>query len=150
MAEEEKLSPLAEARKKKSERDAKLSEEADAFELLSLQLDEKFSSEIGRRKVDYVIYSQHRMLFAVKRAHALEKSAWDDYAAKQGRAQKAVELNAVVNFVQACLLHPTVPEFKKLVFGTEGHPGAEGYAHAALLEIQKLHGQALIEESEKL
>lgn len=79
-------------------------------------------------------------VLALHRVDLLVVAAWDDAVAKHAKEGTSITTDEQLNFVEKALIYPKPEEFRKMVQGTPGRPGAEGLAAVATFELRQLHG----------
>lgn len=105
---------IARLRREKMEREAAFATDREAFELRELELDARFSAELGRRGTDWVMVSDDRFnaVVVLKRGADLAFRAFCDAATTADGAPAAADLFA---FAAPCVVYPSQEEFAELV-----------------------------------
>jgi hypothetical protein len=104
---------LEELRANKATRDAKASEEADARELAILELEEKYTSELGKRGRYFEIVETPEGPIVVKLGEGVLFKRLRD---KKGEPTS----DDIQQFVAPCVVHPDKTTFSKMVEGRFG------------------------------
>jgi hypothetical protein len=97
---------LAKAREEKAKRDKAIEDARDAAELEVLDLDEKFSKELGPRGIEFEIVTTSVGPVVLKRGEAV----------LQNRLSQSKVTDAdVVEYVVPCVVHPTREKFLDMI-----------------------------------
>jgi hypothetical protein len=101
-------------RRERAEREAAYAASDAAFELRELELDAKYSAEIGRRGVDWAMVSEAKanVLVIVKLGSDLAFRAYIDAVTTTEGGVDAADLFA---FVAPCVVHPGQQEYAEIV-----------------------------------
>ncbi len=144
---EEKESRLDELRRLKAAREAKQRDEDDAKEVALLELEEKFSGELGRKGVDFDIIDTVEGPIVIKRVPMLVLKQWDDAMSALGKKNPDVHL--LYKFTSAGIAHPTKEEYKTMLLGDGSRAGAPDIATNVALALRRIHGSKLLEDMGK-
>lgn len=105
---------LARLRAEKAAREATLEDERVAFELRELELDARYTNELGRSGVDWAMVSDVRLgvIVVVKLGADLAFRRFTDAVAT---AEGAPDADALFQFTAPCVVYPTQDEYAELV-----------------------------------
>lgn len=116
MSEAEKTISIREQidalRKDKEARDKVLEEKMDQIELLDLQLEEKFTKELGARGEEFEIVPTIYGVFAFRKPDEL---TFRKAQLKIGDGKKEDRAIAIHHLLASCLLHPSAVDFGRIM-----------------------------------
>lgn len=136
----ERLEAAVKARAERADRDR--ARDAERLILLA-ELEDKCSRDFGeeQRGASWVVkdLGPHGVL-ALRRTEVLIVAAWDDAVAKHAKDGTSITTDEQLHFLEKALVHPAPADFRRMVQGMPGKPGAEGLADVAVFELRQLHG----------